>query len=113
MKFHWCPHIGYTHICFSISVRSDAFPPFNFIPVELRYDRKRNKQLYINSYSNHPPNTKRGPAYGLGLRIDRICEKESDNLQHRQELKLQLRRRGYNTKLIEAQLRKVGKLDRD
>ena len=45
--------------------------------------------------------------------IRRICEKESDYLQHRQELKLQLRRRGYNGKLIETQLRKVDKLDRD
>ena len=107
------------------------------IQVELRYDRKKigfldtlvklenghlytdlyvkpsDKQLYLNSSSNHPPNTKKGLAYGLGLRIRRICEKESDYLQHRQELKLQLRRRGYSGKLIETQLRKVDKLDRD
>ena len=107
------------------------------IQVELRYDRKKiefldtlvklenghvytdlyvkpsDKQLYLNSSSNHPPNTKKGLAYGLGLRIRRICEKESDYLQHRQELKLQLRRRGYSGKLIEMQLRKVDKLDRD
>ena len=107
------------------------------IQVELRYDRKKiefldtlvklenghvytdlyakpsDKQLYLNSSSNHPPNTKKGLAYGLGLRIRIICEKESDYLQHRQELKLQLRRRGYSGKLIETQLRKVDKLDRD
>ena len=56
---------------------------------------------------------KKGLAYGLGLHIRRICEKESDYLQHRQKLKLQLRRRCYNGKLIETQLRKVDMLDRD
>ena len=110
------------------------------IQIELRYDKKKirvsrhsrqtrewtciyertdlyvkpsDKQLYPKSSSNNPPNTKKGLAYGLGLRIRRICEKESDYLQHRQELKLQLRRRGYSGKLIETQLRKVDKLDRD
>ena len=68
--------------------------------------------MYLSSSSNYPPNTKKGLAYGLGLCIRRICEKESDYLQHRQELKLQLRRRGYSGKLIETQLRKVDKLDR-
>ena len=107
------------------------------IQVELRYDRKQiefldtlvkledghiytdlyvkpsDKQLYLYSASCHPPNTKRGLAYGLGLRIRRICEKEKDYVRHRQELKLQLRRRGYSGKLIEAQLQKVDKLDRN
>ena len=97
------------------------------IQVELRYDRKQiefldtlvkledghiytdlyvkpsDKQLYLYSASCHHPNTKRGLAYGLGLRIRRICEKEKDYVRHRQELKLQLRRRGYSGKLIEAQ----------
>ena len=74
------------------------------IQVELRYDRKNiefldtldklenghvytdlyvkpsDKQLYLNSSSNHPPNTKKDLDYGLGLRIRRICEKESDYL---------------------------------
>ena len=47
------------------------------------------------------------------MRIRRICEKEKDYVRHRQELKLQLRRRGYSGKLIEAQLQKVDKLDRN
>ena len=55
----------------------------------------------------------KGLAYGLRLRNRRICEKESDYLRHRKELKLQLQRRGYSGKLIETQLRKVDKLDRD
>ena len=36
------------------------------------------KQLYLNSSSYHPSNTKKGLAYRLGLRIKRICEKEED-----------------------------------
>ena len=77
------------------------------------YVKPSDKKLYLNSSSNHQPNTKKGLAYGLGLRIRGICEKESDFLQHRQELKLQLQRRGYSGKLIETQLRKVDKLNRD
>ena len=77
------------------------------------YVKPSDKQLYLYSASCHPPNTKRGLAYGLGLRIRRICEKEKDYERHRQELKLQLRRRGYSGKLIEAQLQKVDKLDRN
>ena len=76
------------------------------------YVKPYDKQLYLNSSSCHPPNTKKGFAYGLGLRIRRICEKESDYLRHRQ-LKLQLRRRGYSGKLTEPQFRKVDGLDRD
>ena len=62
--------------------------------------------------SCHPPNNKKGLAYGLGLRIRRICEKETDYAKHRQELKTQLRRRGYSGKLIESQLQRVDRLDR-
>ena len=36
------------------------------------------KQLYLTSDSNYPPNTKKSLAYGLGLRIRRICEKGTD-----------------------------------
>lgn len=106
------------------------------IKVELRYDRKQiefldtlvkiedghiytdlfikpsDKQLYLNSSSCHPPNTKKGLAYGLGLRIKRICEKEADYQRHRTSLKVQLRRRGYSGNLIETQLQKVDKLER-
>ena len=49
----------------------------------------------------------------LGSRIRRICKKEKDYVRHRQELKLQLRRRGYSGNLIVAQLQKVDKLYRN
>ena len=106
------------------------------IQVELRYDQKQiefldtlvkienghiytdlyvkptDKQLYLTSSSCHPSSTKKGLAYGLGLRIRRICEKESDYQRHRKELKNQLRKRGYSGNLIEEQLKKVDVQDR-
>ena len=74
------------------------------------YIKPTDKQLYLNSSSYHPSNTKKGLAYGLGLRVERVCEKEEDYRKHRQDLKIQLRRRGYSGKLIESQLGKVDKL---
>ena len=77
------------------------------------YVKPTDKQLYLNNKSCHPPSTKKGLAYGLGLRIRRICEKEPDYLKQRNNLKKQLRKRGYPGKLIENQLSKVDKLRRE
>ena len=52
-----------------------------------------------------------GLAYGLGLRIRRICEKEEDC--HRGELKRQLSKRGYTVKFVEQQLQREDDLDRE
>ena len=60
-------------------------------------------------HSCHPPNTKTSLAYGLGLRIRRICEREDDYKKHRGALKTQLRRRAYSGAFIENQLQKVWK----
>jgi hypothetical protein len=76
------------------------------------YVKPSDKQLYLKDSSCHPPSTKKGLAYGLGLRIKRICEKEADYLKHRSNLKKQLRIRGYSGKTIETQLQKVDKLER-
>ena len=77
------------------------------------YKKPMDKQLYLRHDSCHPPSTKRGLAYGLGLRIRRICERECDYQRHRGELKMQLRRRGYSSKAVESQLRKVDHQTRD
>ncbi len=76
------------------------------------YVKPTDKRLYLRKSSCHPPSTKRSLAYGLGLRIRRICEKNVDYLRHRQDLKTQLRKRGYSGTYIEGQLRKVDRLDR-
>ena len=64
------------------------------------YIKLTDKQLYLNSLSNHPPNTKKGLAYGLGLRIRKICEKDKDYNRHKRKVKVLLRKRGYSGKLI-------------
>ncbi|XP_053403160.1 uncharacterized protein LOC128558275 [Mercenaria mercenaria] len=50
--------------------------------------------------------------YGLGVRLKRICSTKADYAKHRQELRGQLRRRGYSGKFIENQLDRVDKIDR-
>ncbi|KAH3821923.1 hypothetical protein DPMN_123691 [Dreissena polymorpha] len=70
------------------------------------------KQLYIRKDSCKPPSSKRSFAYGLGLRTRRICEQEEDYKKHRNDLKLQLRRRGNSGKFVEGQLQKVDALSR-
>ena len=57
------------------------------------YRKPSDKQLYLQSKSFHPSHTKTGLAYGFGLRIRRMCEKDNDYYRHRQELKGQLRKR--------------------
>ena len=69
--------------------------------------------MHIRSDSCHPRSVKRSLAYGLGIRIRRICEKECDYQTQRKILKAQLRKRGYSGKLIESQLQRVDRLDRD
>ncbi|XP_045208770.2 uncharacterized protein LOC123560670 [Mercenaria mercenaria] len=76
------------------------------------YRKPSDKQLYIQKTSCHPAHTKKALAYGLGIRIKRICEKVPDYIKHREELKQQLRKRGYSGREIEQQLQRVDKLDR-
>ena len=61
----------------------------------------------------HPSHTKKSLAYGLGIRLKRICEKDTDYYKHRADLKKQLRKRGYSGKLIESQLKRVDKMERE
>ena len=77
------------------------------------YKKPTDKQLYIQSNSCHPNQTKKALAYGLGLRLKRICKKEEDYTKHRKQLKHQLRKRGYSGHHIENQLQRVDKLDRE
>ena len=70
------------------------------------------KQLYLRKNSYHPPNTNKSLAYGLGVRIRRICEKEKDYTKHRAALTTQLRNRGNSGAFIENQLQKIDTLGR-
>jgi hypothetical protein len=55
---------------------------------------------------------KKAVPYDLGIRIKRICSKQNDYQTHRQELKRQLRVKGYIGEFIENQLQKVDRKDR-
>ena len=68
--------------------------------------------IYVDRKSSHPLSVKKSLPYGLGIRLRRICSRESDYLKRRQELKSYLRKRGYSSALIERQLVKVDKLKR-
>ena len=76
------------------------------------YSKPSDKHLYLQRKSCHPGSTKKAIPYGLGIRAKRICSKEEDYLKNRTELKGQLRKRGYSGRFIEAQLKKVDKMDR-
>ena len=60
------------------------------------FTKKTDKHLYVQVKSRHPASVKRAIPYGLGIRMKRICSKTEDNEKHRQELKTQLRKRGYS-----------------
>ncbi|KAK3089910.1 hypothetical protein FSP39_007586 [Pinctada imbricata] len=77
------------------------------------YQKPTDKQLYIRHDSCHPSHTKKNLPYGLGLRLKRICTREEDYKRHRNELKSQLRKRGYSGKKIEQQLQRVDQLKRE
>ena len=76
------------------------------------YTKPTDKHIYVDRKSNHPLSVKKSLPYGLGIRLRRICSRESDYLKRRQELKLYLRKRGYSSAFIERQLVKVDKLKR-
>lgn len=77
------------------------------------YTKPTDKHLYLRADSCHPPHTKKALAYGLGLRLRRICDKDEDYHRHRRDLKLQLRKRGYSSKHIEKQLNRIDRLDKN
>ena len=76
------------------------------------YVKPTDKKLYFNSKSCHPPSTKKGLAFGLGLRLKRTCEKPQYYDYPRRILIKKLRERGYSGKTINLQTAKVDTLDR-
>ncbi|XP_060589365.1 uncharacterized protein LOC132744627 [Ruditapes philippinarum] len=71
------------------------------------YTKPTDKHLYLHKESSHPESTKRSRPYGLVLRAKRICTNESTYKQHRDNIKTQLQKRGYEDRHIETELKKV------
>ncbi|XP_058872877.1 uncharacterized protein LOC117966565 isoform X1 [Acipenser ruthenus] len=82
-------------------------------PLRMIVSRPTDMHQYLHMSSAHPIHTKRAIPKGLGMRIRRICSKESDSVKQRNVLKTNLKKRGYKETIIETELRKVDKLKRD
>ena len=76
------------------------------------YTKPTDKHIYVDRKSSHPLSVKKSLPYGLGIRLRRICSRESDYLKRKGVLKSYLRKRGYSSTFIESQLVKVDKMDR-
>ena len=77
------------------------------------YSKETDKHQYLHITSNHPRKVKESIPYGLGIRLKRICSEETDYENRKTDLKGHLLKRGYNSKLIDNQLEKVDKLNRE
>lgn len=76
------------------------------------YTKNTDKHQYLQATSSHPNAVKRAIPYGLGVRVKRICSEEDDYMKRREEIKMNLQKRGYKNTSIEEQLQKVDILDR-
>jgi hypothetical protein len=77
------------------------------------FTKDTDRHLYLHRKSEHPNSVKKAVPYGLGVRLRRICQNQEDYQIHREELKTQMRRRGYTGKEVEGQLKKVDGLQRE
>ena len=68
---------------------------------------------YLHQRSCHPLHCKNSIAYSQALRIRRICSRHTDYLQHVEELKGYLVRRGYDEKTVHQRINKATGRDRD
>ena len=76
------------------------------------YTKPTDKHIYVDRNSSHPSNVKKSLPCGLGIRIQRICSRDSDNFKQREKFKSYIRKSGYCSNFIETQLTKVDKLKR-
>ncbi|XP_052233168.1 uncharacterized protein LOC127845994 [Dreissena polymorpha] len=77
------------------------------------YTKPTDRHLYLHMDSSHTESTKKAIPYGLGVRLKRICSEETDYKKHRDEIKEQLQKRGYNGRFVETELKKVDNKKRE
>ncbi|XP_052218012.1 uncharacterized protein LOC127835615 [Dreissena polymorpha] len=68
------------------------------------YTKPTDRHLYLHMDSSHTESTKKAIPCGLGVRLKRICSEETDYKKHRDEMKEQLQKRGYNGRFVETEL---------
>ncbi|XP_052223979.1 uncharacterized protein LOC127839634 [Dreissena polymorpha] len=77
------------------------------------YTKPTDRHLYLHMDSSHTESRKKAIPYGLGVRLKRICSEETDYKKHRDEIKEQLQKRGYNGRFVETELKKVDSKKRE
>ena len=77
------------------------------------YKKPIDRQSYLPAKSQHPRSLKESIPYSQVLRVKRICFTNSKFEAHINAIKDQFVKRGYQKNLIENQIDKVAKLDRN
>ena len=76
------------------------------------YIKPTNKQLYLDSSSNHPEHCKIAIPYSQALRAVEKCSEEEDRETHFTQLKERFKIRNYPEKVITEKFEKAKKHDR-
>ena len=77
------------------------------------YTKPTDRQSYLHSKSYHPSSCKRSIAYSQALRIKRICSEPSEFEKHVKNLSSKLAERGYKPEVLEEQIEKARKINRN
>ena len=77
------------------------------------YSKPTDARTYLHYTSDHPPCVKRAIPKGLGMRVKRICSKQTDYQHHRDRLIGRLRDRGYPEAQLASELNKVDRMKRE
>ena len=77
------------------------------------FTKPTDARAYLHYDSDHPPCMKRAIPKGLGMRLKRICSKQSDYQHHRENLISRLCERGYPKGRVIHELGKVDRMGRE
>ena len=77
------------------------------------YTKPTDTHQYLEFSSCHPWHCKKSIPYSQALRLRRICSEEGDFIKRTSELKQYLYDRGYEKKLVDEQIDKASKVNRD
>ena len=77
------------------------------------FSKPSDSKSYLHYDSDHPHHTKRAIPLGLGMRMRRICSNDEDYRKHKADLKDRLIGREYPEPLVESELKKVDRMNRE
>ena len=73
--------------------------------------KNTDKQSYLHAKSNHPVSLKKSIPSSQILRVKRICSTNSEFERNCKVLQVQFTKRGYDSSLIETEIKKIKLLD--